>query len=849
RLRRDGYDVFMVRPGEGFAAEARGVFTVDPARPGDYTSLLGALRAMGRFPTLVMHLWGVTAPARAPLDRGRIESAQALGFHSLVALARAIAGTGLRDEVRLGVVTTGMQKVTEFFVSFPEKATVLGPCRAIPREYPNISCISIDIDLPEPKTLQEGRLIDQLLAEVNLERSEPAIAYRSGERWVRTFEPARVDLPEGLPQRLRDRGVYLVLGGLGFVGSTLATHLADVARARLVLVGRTPLPPRETWEGLLLGGALDEKTRRRIRAVIDMERLGAEVLVTAADVTRLDELRAAVDRGLERFGRIDGVIHAAGCDRALSLQGTTREEAEAILAPKLPGTFVLEEALRGLRLDFMALCASRAASAGGASLASACAANAFLGAFAQARAAGDGPLTIAIDWDSWQRPDAPPSSDAEGGSAAEGLSRAEVLDAWMRILTSPTPHVVVSRRDEQARHRHKPTSIAPPSKEADSESMPKSVHPRPDLGNSYVGPRDPLERTIAEAWERLFGIDRIGVHDDFFALGGDSLLAVQLISRLRGVVNVDLPGHTLLGAPTVAQLAELIAQSDSPSSTSLSRRRPARLLPGSLVQIKPGKLRPLFLMHPVGGHVYFYHDLATCLDPQQAVYGLQAQGMEGQAPPLTRVEEMAARYLEAVRQIQPEGPYLLGGSSFGGVVALEMAQQLRSGGQHVALLTMMDTPAPGGLEVPRDLDSPDRLAYLISGDPSPTSLDDIRHLSPDEQILQLLRRKKGVSRTFPRLALPELASFRRIVTSNLQAMLSYAARPYPGEVLFFQARERDTMTVADPARGWVDLVQGRLRVHEVPGNHITMNFPPNVQVMAGQLRAAIDAVAGSVMPR
>ncbi|MGK3959521.1 SDR family NAD(P)-dependent oxidoreductase [Sorangium sp. So ce118] len=855
RLRRDGYKVITVRPGEGFAATGEGEFTVAPASREDHASLFRALRAAGVSPSRIMFLWGVTKPARAPLDAGRLADAQRLGFASLVALAQGISDAGLRDEVRLGVVTSHMQKVTDAAVLCPEKATLLGPCEAIPRAYPNIACISVDIDLPEPRTLQEARLIDQLLAEVTLEQTEPVIAYRSGERWVRIFEPARMDRAEGLPPRLREGGVYLIAGGLGVVGSALAEHLAKVARAKLVLTGRTALPPREAWGGLAGAGASDA-LRRKIGAVLEMERLGAEVLLVTADVTRLDDMQRAVAEGLQRFGRIDGVVHAAGARRAVSLQRMTREEGEALLAPKVDGALVLDEALRGLRPDFVALCATRTAGARGAGLAGQCAATAFLGAFAQRRAAGDGPLTIAIEWEPWQQKDAsrgketePAAESSEGGpaSAEEGLSRDEALDAWMRILTSPTPHVLVLKREAQARQRASagssaPSSSAPASREAESEGIPRSVHPRPDLGTAYVAPRDPLERAVAETWEKLFGIERIGVHDDFFALGGDSLLAVQLISRLRNVVNMDLPGHSLLNAPTVAALAELIAQSDSPSSTSLSRRSPARLLPASLVRIKPGTARPLFLMHPVGGHVYFYHDLATCLDPAQPVYGLQAQGIEGKAPPLTRVEEMAARYLEAVRRhIQPEGPYVLGGSSFGGVVAFEMAHQLISGGERVALLMMIDTPAPTAV-FPEDLDTPERLAYLISGDPSLSGpAEEIRHLSPDEQLLHVLRRKKGVSRMFPTLALQELATFRKIVTANLQAMLRYVPRPYPGDVLYFQASERDTMTVSNPAQGWRDLIQGQLTVHEVPGNHITMNLPPNVQVMADHLRAALEA--------
>jgi phthiocerol/phenolphthiocerol synthesis type-I polyketide synthase E len=855
RLRRDGHDVFTARPGAAFAPESDNAFTIDPSSPGDFAALLGAIREKGRVPAMIMFLWGVTPPSRGSLDRRRVEDAQVLGFHSLMALARALGDAASRDEVRIGVVTSAMQKVADAAVLCPEKATLLGPCEAIPKEYPNIACISIDIDLPEPRTLQEGRLIDQLLAEVTLERTEPVIAYRNGERWVRTFEPVRIDRPEGVPPRVREEGVYLVVGGLGFVGSTLAQHLAKIARAKLVLAGRTPLPPREAWGDLLAGGedGSRDDLRRKIGAVLEMERLGAEVLLVTADVTRSEDMVRVVAQTLERFGRLDGAIHAAGTSGVELIQHTTREGAEAILAPKLLGALVLDEALRNLRPDFVVLCASRTPVAGAARRASQCAANAFLDAFAQRRAAGDGPLTMTIDWDPWQLPDAPRSGAPEDGAgssseatpAVAGLSRDEALDAWMRILASPTPHIMVVKRDGQPKQQRPPSSsIVPPSKEkdAESESIPKSVHPRPNLGTAYVAPRDPLERAIAETWQNLFGIERIGAHDDFFALGGDSLLAVQLISKLRSVVNMDLPGHSLLNAPTVAALAELIAQSDSPSSTTMTRHRPARLLPASLVLIKSGTERPLFLMHPVGGHVYFYHDLATCLDAAQPVYGLQAQGIEGKAPPLTRVEEMAARYLETVRHVQPEGPYLLGGSSFGGVVAFEMAHQLLSGGQRVALLTMMDTPAPSA--VPNmALDSPERLAYLISGDASLSApAEELQRLSPDEQLLHVLRRKRGGSRMVPKLALQELATFRKIVTANLQAMLSYVAPRYPGEVLYFQASERDALSVDNPARGWSELVQGGLIVRDVPGNHITMSFPPNVQVMADHLRAAISAI-------
>ncbi|MCP4701570.1 MAG: 6-deoxyerythronolide-B synthase, partial [Gammaproteobacteria bacterium] len=180
-------------------------------------------------------------------------------------------------------------------------------------------------------------------------------------------------------------------------------------------------------------------------------------------------------------------------------------------------------------------------------------------------------------------------------------------------------------------------------------------HARPDLPSSYAAPRNELEQTIAEIWSKALGIEQAGIHDDFFESGGDSLLAVQLIANMRDVLQTELSAHSLLKAPTIAALAELCAGKINPE---LSKPPAGLTLPSALVEIQAGDRckRPLFLVHPVGGHVYFYRDLARHLGAEQPVYGIQAQGVDGEAEPLASIEEMAAHYLEAIRAFQPAGP-------------------------------------------------------------------------------------------------------------------------------------------------------------------------------------------------
>ncbi|HEY8602499.1 MAG TPA: amino acid adenylation domain-containing protein, partial [Thermomicrobiales bacterium] len=198
------------------------------------------------------------------------------------------------------------------------------------------------------------------------------------------------------------------------------------------------------------------------------------------------------------------------------------------------------------------------------------------------------------------------------------------------------------------------------------------------------GPRDDLERQLVAIWEATLGVAPIGVTDNFFDLGGHSLVAVRLFARIEAAFGRKLPLATLFAAPTIGELAALLREQGWVASWS------------SLVALQPrGNHPPFFCVHAIGGNVLKFRALAAHLGPDQPLYGLQARGLDGQEPPATHVEEMAANYLAEIRQVQPHGPYFLGGQCFGGMVALEMARQVQVAGERVALLAMFDDYAPG----------------------------------------------------------------------------------------------------------------------------------------------------------
>jgi amino acid adenylation domain-containing protein len=861
RLGQAGAAVVSVAAGERWGRLGERAYAIAPSRAADYDALLAELDGLNLRPGRIVHLWGVTSDDQASAPGFRA-AAQARGFYSVLTLAQALGRRGAAEPLELRVLTNAMQAIAGEATLFPEKATVLGLCQAIPQEYAQIACQSVDLVRPA-LGWAEPVFVAQLLAELAAPISDPVIAYRGRDRWTQTFEPARLAQAQARPPVLRERGVYLITGGFGGIGMALARELGSAVQARLVLVGRTPLPERASWAGWLATHAEADPVGRKLRAVLALEASGAEVLTLSADVTDEAQMRAVVAQARQRFGAINGVIHAAGGAGGGVIQLKSPAVAAQVLAPRLQGSWALEQALADQRLDLLVLCSSLASVVGGFGQADYCAANAFLDAFARAYAPRSAACVVAINWDTWQavgmaaaaaaaypsrvrtqsdhplldqviessaerlvyrtmigaathwvlaehrimgravfpstaylelaraalvplagdrplmlcdvallaplalgdaeqrelrtiievgergwsfrivsraaageagwlehirgaaavaegaapparsidailamcqpitaargdaagagliaggprwhnllrayagadtglalleldaefasdlrafklhpalldvatsfaaglagagraylplsyerltirqplparlyshahyraadsasgetltfdvalldeggavlvevngfvlrrvdpaalRLDARPAASVAPASAAEallgeGMLPDEGVEVFRRILMHPgLTQVVVSTRDLAARARQVRASAAPQAT-AIADQSPRPTHGRPELRAPYVAPRGAVEQRVAEIWQSILGIDQVGAHDDFFELGGDSLIAVQLAPRLRDALHVELPLATLFEAPTVAGLAARIA--------------------------------------------------------------------------------------------------------------------------------------------------------------------------------------------------------------------------------------------------------------------------------------------------
>jgi acyl transferase domain-containing protein/acyl carrier protein len=582
QLLGEGHDVITVIAASEYYEAGSRTYKINPRQPEDYLALFSKLRGLKRLPKKIVHLWsiGSTDDKRSELEL--FEYYQEAGFYSLLYIAQALVRLNLTDPVQIGAVSNEMHSVTGEEHICPASATILGACKSIPQEYPNITCCNIDIVVQVESRRTIERSAREIIAELRGSPPHPVVAYRGGQRWVQTFGPLRLEeSPETIPV-LRQSGVYLITGGLGNIGLTLAEDLARSVQAKLVLVGRSNFPAKQNWKEWLEAHDARDGTSLRIRRLQEIEDLGSEVLIISADVADEGQMNGAMDRAYAEFGSLHGVIHGAGniaSNAFFAIDQADHDLCERQFKAKARGLIVLEQVLRKKDLDFVVLLSSVSSVLAGLGYLAYSAGNIFMDAFAGKQNQTSGIPWISIDWDTWHFPDAS-TTTTDLGPEDLAMYPEEGVEAFRRILSSWLPQVVVSTGDLQARIDQWINLSSLRSAQEARERQSSRLHARPELANPYIAPRNDVEHAIAEVWQQTLGVAQVGVLDNFFTdLNGSSLLATQLVSQLRTRFQVELPLRRFFEGPTVADLAAAI----SPQSESELGRTPMR----ELVDISP----------------------------------------------------------------------------------------------------------------------------------------------------------------------------------------------------------------------------------------------------------------------
>jgi acyl transferase domain-containing protein/acyl carrier protein len=567
-LRKQAQDVVIVKTGKEFEIreDSPGTYSyvINPTRPGHYKNLFREMEKLKKIPRQILHLWSLWQPRPAgdnpgspggALTTARAEEAQERGFYSLLYLVKGLKDTAV-ESIHITVVTNNVQSVCGEEYTLPGQSTVLGPVNVIPQEKPSIGCSNIDICLPPKGKCPEQRLAKQLLAELSAESREKMVALRDNRRWLPIYEPIYLDEPGDRQAGLKEAGVYLVTGGLGSIGLVLAEYLARTVKAKLILTGRSAFPPEPEWDQWLNTHQDTEKISRGIRAIRKIRELGGEALAVRADVALEEEMQAAVLQAEENFGPLNGVIHAAGIDGESYFklfEFMEKPLCEAHFLPKMQGLMVLARVLEGKALDFVLVMSSLSAILGGLRFSAYSAANIFMDYYLQRKNREDSFPWLSVNWDAWQL--------KGDGFETLSMNKEEGTRAFQRVLSRlEQGRLINSVGDLQARVHQwiKLKDLKQNEEEAGETSPTHSLYARENLSSSFTAPRTRVEEDLLDIWQNIFGFGNLGIHDDFFELGGDSLSLMTVSAKIHKKLNVEVPLTEFFSNPTIEKLARYI---------------------------------------------------------------------------------------------------------------------------------------------------------------------------------------------------------------------------------------------------------------------------------------------------
>ncbi len=1172
RLRGIGHTVATVAIGDVFAVRGADEFVLCPEDgAAGYDALVSALGERGDLPRRIVHLWLLSEAETFRPGSSFFQRNQECGFDSLLHFAQALAEVDQGHDLAITIGTNGLQRVDRKAVPYPEKATMLGPAMVIPREFADSFVRVVDFEVAgvpvkvrrwKRQAAPVDAISDQLGEEVFSGAASEIVAWRGERRWTQSYmklplKPAAADIAG-----LRQEGVYLFTGGLADLSITLARSLARDLGARLVLVGRTDLPPRDAWPLWRRVLPLRHGIRRAIEVIDDLEAGGGEVLYVQADVTDPEAMERAFGQARDRFGRIDGVFHAAGVVDDGLMAAKSTESIDNVLAPKLYGTAVLDQVLARDPVDLVVLFSSTSTDTAPAGQVDYVAANAYLNAYAEAHANDRNRRIVAIHWGVWNevgmaaRAVAGVSSNNYGATVSHERPSDLLFDRWvedengvswleadigpdshwmldehrltsgqsilpgtayidiflraarayglagtgvlsdlvflrplmvpdgetrtLRIDFTPTGlgfqatihcagkhaealfvpgepecrrgdpttrlqaactdirmapegralasvqeghirfgprwrvlrHLALGPRVALAKialvpdflgdfqsgcvvhpalldiatgcalelvpgyepdetlwapasygsivlHRSLPASFDSIVRLAESADLgeeyaafdvqivgddgvviaqienfvvkrlvndlgfadapevptaaigrtsqahaplaaqvrngisphegfealvralgtgetqpivssmdlealrvrasarkadaagPSQQFDRPELDEDYVAPRNEIETKLAEFWRELLGVGRVGVHDNFFDVGGHSLIAVRLFRMIRNHYGIDLPMSVLFEAPTIGACAALLAEHGAGGDCEQIAAQASGTTAARSVHLGPlhasaanSSATPLFICAGMFGNVLNLRQLAMHVGRDRPVYALQARGLFGNAPPHETFEEMARDYLAEVRTVQPHGPYFLAGFSGGGITAYEMALQLDGAGEKVARLILLDTPLP----VQPGLSKRD-LASMKLQDVRRDGVMFFSRWLRNRVRWEMERKRRREARS--QVVSSETFHNAQIEAAFLRALALYELKPYDGRVTLFRPepeilyhlsggrRLKEGRNFVFDDNGWTPFIEN-FEVTVVSGDHDSMVLEPHVRMLADRIRRALS---------
>jgi amino acid adenylation domain-containing protein len=758
-------------------------FQIDPSDKDHYIKFIQSIKNNVKDP-IILHLASYSNSFNPLPSSEEIDKQLELGFYSLLYLTQAyIDEIGSEVSLKIGVITTGTQQLLGTEEINPINASLNGACRVIMQENEALKLKLIDLNsLEQPQTNINllSKIMDVCLHE-SWNEASLITPYRNGYQWHLMYSVAKPQ-PERM-KHLKDNGVYLLTGGIGGIAlSCCEAIVKTISTPTFILLSRREIPLEMEWEEILKepNHQFYEKTKK----MRELQTLGAKFLFYQVDITKFELLDAVVCQCVNNYGKINGLIHAAGVSNAELIQVKTKMTAHHVFLPKIHGTYNLIRALKNLSLDFVVLKSSLAALLGGFGHIDYCAANACLDSFVTSDLFSFSSFVVSINWNTWRDVGIAAEAAIKGEATFLGrgndISPKQGQELFLEVLQGNESHVAISNVNLNVDTLvHNP--IIP------SSTLPAIKIARQDLNvaTNYLAPTNETESKLARLWQDMLGIEEIGINDDFFALGGHSLKALSVIETINKTFNCTLPATQIYRNPTIKQLCSTILHSPEIRLTN-------NLIPLKMVTEKPPYL---FLCHPISGLIHCFSSFVSQSEFSISIYGLQDPSIEADRMIYNSLLAMAKDYLSAIRKIQPVGPYFFLGYSFGGNILYEVANMLRQQGETISLLAMIDSWA--------------------------TNSESQQHEENFKKYFQILHPELSIQ-------IIDLAWKREeLLLNHTQSKMD------DQEIVLFKALQLsdDYKIINHPTNGWSVFNKGKIICHKIDGNHDTIINTKNSKTM------------------
>ncbi|QOT00198.1 SDR family NAD(P)-dependent oxidoreductase [Brevibacterium sp. JNUCC-42] len=569
----------------------------------DYLALIGMLKERGI--SQIVHLMSVTQNQDIN-ELTDLEGTQKRGYESLVRLTKALLEHNIHEEIDILLVAPYVYEVNEQqeYVN-PHHATMFGLGKVVSQEYPHLLCRAIDID-----KFTTG---DIILSELSRKEKDYLVVYREKQRLVEEFCERNLDeFANDESIEIRENGVYLITGGLGAIGLEMANYLASQTSVNLVLINRSTMPSQEHWD------QVDEQTQpklyRQIKAIRNIESLGSHVTVLSADISDHNELQAVLTQVRSQFTTIHGIIHSAGVAGEGFILRKEEVSSHPVLHPKVYGTWLIHHLTKADQLDFMVLFSSINSLDGGVGQGDYAAANAYLDAFTSFRNRYDG-KTLTINWAAWKEVGMAVEYGANHDSGFfKSLSTKNAIQAFHQVLHKQLKRVTLAEVNYDNDHGNMEGGFTLNLAKPIMDRLKKAGKPKgakqgtvtsqtlPEitvLGRIANETYSKSERLLAQVFCLELGLDEINIYDDFFSLGGDSIIAVKIVNSIQKYLNKNVGISEIFQNLTIYALAShLSAQEGGSEETSVPEQ-------STVASIARTKTEEGYELTGMQRHIYF----------------------------------------------------------------------------------------------------------------------------------------------------------------------------------------------------------------------------------------------------